>query len=93
MRKLCCELTDGSWKLPLEKIIHRKRVAVAANGAICLTDERSSARGLGRGVGASESIAALVFGFGFFGEALFAIDGRQHAVEIGGLRTEFYRLF
>jgi hypothetical protein len=44
-------------------------------------------------VASGQSSAAVIFGFGFFRQSLLAIDGSEHAMEIGALRRKFDRLF
>ena len=45
------------------------------------------------GVGAGENGAAFVFSFRSLGESLLAVDRREHAMEIGGLRGKLNRFF
>src|SRR6266852_2382267 len=46
---------------------------------------------LRRGVSSRQRGAAVEFGLGFFREALLAIDGSDHAVEVGFLRRKLDR--
>src|SRR5207245_6833403 len=50
-------------------------------------------RSLWRGAAAGESRAAVVFALGSFRKALFAVNGSQHAMQVGSLRRKLDRLF